>query len=59
MMMFWYNTQECFVRWCNSVSSSFTVCNGVRQGGVLSPYLYNFLLMTLVLDLLSLELAVA
>ena len=41
MMMFWYNTQEFFVRWCNSVSSSFTVCNGVRQGGVLSPYLYN------------------
>lgn len=41
LLMFWYSTQEFLVRWCNSVSPSFTVSNGVRQGGILSPYLYN------------------
>ena len=30
----------CF-RWGISVSSKFTVSNGVRQGGILSPFLFN------------------
>ena len=29
-----------YVRWGSSVSSKFTVSNGVRQGGILSPFLY-------------------
>ncbi len=29
------------VRWGNNVSSPFMVINGVRQGGILSPYLVN------------------
>ena len=29
------------VRWDSSISSSFRVSNGVRQGGILSPYLFN------------------
>ena len=29
------------VRWGGSVSSKFTVSNGVRQGGILSPFLLN------------------
>ena len=29
------------VRWGGSVSSKFTVSNGVRQGGILSPFLFN------------------
>ena len=29
------------VRWGSSVSSKFTVYNGVRQGGILSPFLFN------------------
>ena len=29
------------VRWGSSISSSFRVANGVRQGGILSPHLFN------------------
>ena len=39
--MFWYAHQTMCVRWGSSVSSKFTVSNGVRQGGILSPFLFN------------------
>ena len=29
------------VRWGSSISASFRVSNGVGQGGILSPYLFN------------------
>ena len=29
------------VRWGNTLSSSFQVGNGVKQGGILSPVLFN------------------
>ena len=35
-----YTNQNLLVRWGNSVSNQFTVCNGVKQGGVLSPILF-------------------
>lgn len=41
LLCFWYTTQTFVVKWQDTISSSFTVSNGVRQGGVLSPYLYN------------------
>ena len=28
------------VQWCHTLTSSFKVCNGVKQGGVLSPILF-------------------
>ena len=28
------------VQWCQTLTSSFKVCNGVKQGGVLSPILF-------------------
>ena len=31
-----------FAKWNNSLSDSFSCQNGVKQGGVLSPYLFNF-----------------
>jgi len=37
----WYQTQSFVVKWDNVLSDSFTVTNGVRQGGVLSPRLFN------------------
>ena len=30
-----------FVRWSNTISTHFTVANGVKQGGVISPILFN------------------
>ena len=32
------------VRWGNLMSKGFKVTNGVRQGGILSPYLFNLYL---------------
>ena len=41
LLKHWYSTQTMRVRWANYVSEAFTVSNGVRQGGVLSPYLFS------------------
>ena len=30
-----------FVRWGNTISTPFTVANGVKQGGYISPILFN------------------
>ena len=40
-LIFWYSNQKMSVRWGSLLSDSFTVTNGVRQGGILSPYLFN------------------
>ena len=39
-----YKNQEMCVRWGNIMSKGFKVSNGVRQGGILSPYLFNIYL---------------
>jgi hypothetical protein len=36
-----YANQVCCVKWLDSILTSFTVSNGVKQGGVLSPILFN------------------
>ena len=41
LLVYWYSKQVFIVRWGNSSSHGFKVSNGVRQGGVLSPYLFN------------------
>ena len=41
LLAFMYCHQECRVKWCYEVSHNFRVCNGVKQGGVLSPLLFN------------------
>ena len=40
IIVFWYNVQNMYIRWNNTMSDSFSVRNGVRQGGILSPYLF-------------------
>ena len=37
----WYSTQHINIRWGNSISGSFNVINGVKQGGILSPWFFN------------------
>ena len=41
LLVFWYTNQEMAVRWGNLVSTTFKVTNGLRQGGILSPGLFN------------------
>jgi len=41
ILCYWYQNQYMFVRWGTKFSSKFSVSNGVRQGGVLSPCLFN------------------
>ena len=36
-----YASQTMYARWSGIVSHGFQVTNGVRQGGILSPYLFN------------------
>ena len=37
----WYIHQKMCIRWDNAISSSFTVSNGVKQGGIMSPIFFN------------------
>ena len=41
ILVFWYSRQEMFIRWGNFCSTKFRVTNGVKQGGILSPTLFN------------------
>ena len=41
LLLKWYRSQMMAVKWANSTSYSFPVGNGVRQGGNLSPLLFN------------------
>ena len=40
ILIFWYTSQTMYVLWNNTMSTGFNVSNGVRQGGILSPYLF-------------------
>jgi len=41
LLSYWYSSQEMSVKWNYVSSGCFTIGNGIRQGGVLSPYLFS------------------
>ena len=41
ILMFWYSNQNLCIKWGTQKSSFFTISNGVRQGGILSPVLFS------------------
>ena len=41
ILCYWYQHQIMSVQWRCSISKGFNVTNGVRQGDVLSPKLFN------------------
>jgi len=51
VLCYWYTKQELCIRWLNSISSFFTIGNGTRQGGILSPYLFSRYIRELLLEL--------
>jgi len=40
LLKYWYKEQTMQIKWDKHLSELFHVTNGVRQGGVLSPYLF-------------------
>ena len=46
-----YDEQQMRIRWKNSVYDYFTISNGVKQGGVLSPVLFSIYLDQLIVQL--------
>ena len=41
ILVYWYANQQMQVKWGSTLSTPFRVGNGVRQGGILSPALFN------------------
>jgi len=41
LLAFWYSHQNVVVHWHNTISKSFAIHNGTRQGSALSPYLFT------------------
>ena len=50
-----YTNQKLRVKWANEFSSEFSVSNGVKQGGVISPLLYCVYIDGLISELLASE----
>ena len=44
----WYSRQLMCVSWQNKCSAFFSVAKGVRQGGILSPFLFRFYIRDLI-----------
>jgi hypothetical protein len=40
-LAFVYTNQVCRTKWADALSNNFFISNGVKQGGVLSPFLFN------------------
>ena len=40
-LMYWYRNQKLCVKWDSVISKKFSVSNGIKQDGILSPKLFN------------------
>ena len=48
----WYSHMQCCVKWNNVLGDAFPIlCGGVRQGGVISPYLFAVYVDDLIIQL--------
>ena len=54
LLIYWYVSQTFVVKWGNGFSSPFTISNGIRQGGIISPFLFNVYMDSLSDELLNL-----
>ena len=59
LLLLWYRTQKMGVKWANSESDPFIVQNGVRQGGNLSPLLFNVYIDSLLCELRKMKVGCA
>ena len=41
LLIHWYSNQTICIRWSGKLSEHFGVINGFRQGGILSPHVFN------------------
>lgn len=41
ILVYWYGHRSMFLKWGNTMSDPFNVNDGVRQGSILSSYLFN------------------
>jgi hypothetical protein len=46
----WFNHCYTYVKWLGAVSFSFRLTSGIRQGGVLSPYLFAVYIDDIIVD---------
>ena len=55
MILHYLRNQKACVKWHNSSSNYMFIEKGVRQGGILSPFLFNFYINSIIEEVLSTE----